>query len=256
MEEEFLSILCNPYTGEKLSLENGKLVGIETGQSFEIRHGIPVMLRDKSLKGRNKWYKNFYDLTAFAYDLVVDLGDYLKINTEGLVRENYISKLEISPGDMVLETAIGTGSNLKFLPKHGKYYGVDISLQMLKRAQKKIKRSTIDALLIQSDGAILPFEENIFDVVFHMGGLQFYSDPIIGISEMARVAKPNTRIHILDEISGAHRVVSRLSSTIVSSQKNLSPVEKMIFLVPKIMKNISSKTIPNTHFYVLSFKKP
>jgi ubiquinone/menaquinone biosynthesis C-methylase UbiE len=190
------------------------------------------MLEGKHLKGRNKWYKNFYDLTAFAYDLVVGLGDSLRINTEGIVRENYISKLEISPGDMVLETAIGTGSNLKFLPDHGKYFGVDISWQMLK------------------------FDDNSFDLVFHMGGLQFYSDPNNGIIEMARVAKPNTRIHILDEISGAGRVISRLLNLSPASPKYFSPVENMKLLVPKNMKDVSSKPIPKTHFYTLSFKKP
>ena len=92
MDEDSLTILRNPYTGEKLQLSDGKLVGITTDQSFEIRDGIPIFL-DNPI-GRTKWYRSFYDLTAFTYDLIVDWGDWLKINTEGIVRKNYITKLE------------------------------------------------------------------------------------------------------------------------------------------------------------------
>jgi ubiquinone/menaquinone biosynthesis C-methylase UbiE len=133
---------------------------------------------------------------------------------------------------------------------------VDISWQMLKRAQKKTKNSRKEVVLIQGDGAFLPFDDNSFDLVFHMGGLQFYSDPLKGIGEMARVAKPNTRIHILDEISGANRVISRTQNKHNPKQKNLSPVEAMAFLVPERMNAISSQTIPESDFYSLSFKKP
>ena len=73
---------------------------------------------------------------------------------------------------------------------------------------------------------------------------------------MGRVAKSGAWIHILDEISGAHRVISRTLPKHNLNNKKLSPIEKLSFLVPDEMAEVSSTLTPDSDFYALSFLKP
>ena len=51
----------------------------------------------------------------------------------------------------------------------------------------------------------LPFIDQSFDVVLHVGGINFFSDKKRAIEEMIRVAKPSTKIMIADENFRLHR---------------------------------------------------
>ena len=70
MREETLDILCNPYKGEPLTLVANSLVGAASGQVFQIRDGIPVILADEGLQGRNRKSKILHDFWAVGYDLI------------------------------------------------------------------------------------------------------------------------------------------------------------------------------------------
>lgn len=256
MRPETLSILCNPYTGERFDLKNNRLIDVKTGQTFSVRNGIPVILAKESLEGRNRFFRWLYDMIAFMYDPVITLGDALKINTEGIIRREYISNLNVKPGDKVLETAVGTASNILLLPEEGDYYGLDISWRMLKTAQKKIRSAHRKTELFQGDGAFLPFRDNTFDLTLHMGGLQFYSDPYKGVSEMARVAKPGKTIHILDEIKSiARRLMQKKEIIIPHPLKNYTNSIGSL-LAPENMIEVNAKILPGGDYFSLSFKKP
>jgi len=45
----------------------------------------------------------------------------------------------------------------------------------------------------------LPFADNTFDIVFHNGGINFFNDKALAISEMLRVAKVGNKLLIADE---------------------------------------------------------
>ncbi len=231
------------------------MIGIASGQTFKIRNGIPVILDRSQRRLRNLFNQLFYDLTAPLYDGVVDLGASLKINAEEIVRKEYIAKLPVRPGNKVLETAAGTASNILKLPANAEYFALDIAYRMLVRAKKKLSAARREAEFVQADGAFIPFRDNTFDVVFQMGGLQFFSNPFKGVSEMARVAKPGTQVFILDEISGAIRTLQRLPA-----HKQYSTREKALAgmkrLVPASMQSVNCEIIPNTDYYSLTFSKP
>ncbi len=53
--------------------------------------------------------------------------------------------------------------------------------------------------LVHGSAEDLPFADNSFDVVFHSGGINFFSDKAKAISKIIRVAKPGTKILITDE---------------------------------------------------------
>ena len=256
MRPETIELMCNPYRGEPLIQQDKWLVGVTSGQTFEIKNNIPVILAEDGLKGRNKTSKLVHDLTAFAYDAVVTLGDMIQLNSERRVREEIIAGLPVQTGDLVLETAAGTASNLAYLPKDTRYFGLDISYPMLRRAARKAKAAGRNVALVQADCAFIPYRDETFDCVFQMGGLQFMEDPFKAISEMARVAKPGASIYVMDEVGGAARTLSRLPAHREHARDKDSAVEAVKRLVPFNLEEIESETVPETDFYVLKFNKP
>lgn len=71
-------------------------------------------------------------------------------------------------------------------------------LGMLQKCQKKWSAKT-NLSLVHGSAEDLPFADNSFDIVFHSGGINFFSDKAKVISEMIRVAKPGTKILIANE---------------------------------------------------------
>jgi ubiquinone/menaquinone biosynthesis C-methylase UbiE len=256
MRKETLHMLCNPYTGEPFKLEGEKLIGVVSGQTFPIRQGIPQIITQQANSGRSRTSKLIYDLSAFVYDSILKLGDLTRINSEGILRKEFIQNLEIQQNAKILETAAGTAENLFYLPPEIDYYALDISFQMLKKAQRKGKAANREIECFQAEGAFIPFRDDTFDVVIQMGGLQFYSDPFKGVSEMARVAKPGTTIYIIDEIRGAQRTLAPHPAHTKYSTSAEKAVDGIRRLVPHSMKATQSYIFPDTDFYVLTFQKP
>src|ERR1019366_2973948 len=75
----------------------------------------------------------------------------------------------------------------------------DLSWGMLRKCQRKLKRLGRRAHLFHGEAARLPFQQGVFDCVFHVGGINFFSDPARAIKEMIWVARPGTKIVIVDE---------------------------------------------------------
>jgi ubiquinone/menaquinone biosynthesis C-methylase UbiE len=52
---------------------------------------------------------------------------------------------------------------------------------------------------VLGNGEQLPFCDETFDGVFHVGGINFFNNKKVAIDEMIRVAKPGAKILIADE---------------------------------------------------------
>jgi len=250
------SRLCNPYTGEPLALEADALVSTSSGQRFPIRNGIPSFIINTHTPRRNRFYRWFYDRAAFAYDFTLDLGPKLNYGAEADIRRDYIAQLPINPGDTVLETAVGTALNIPHLPNHAVYYGLDISYNMLGRAQRNLAEWNRSALLFHADAQFLPFHDNTFELVFQMGGLQFMADPFKAVREMARVAVPGAAIIIIDEASAVLRTFKRLPAHAPHVTDQASVIAALPRLVPQGMASAAAKLLPSGEFYALNIQKP
>jgi ubiquinone/menaquinone biosynthesis C-methylase UbiE len=165
--------------------------------------------------------------------------------------------IEIKPGDLVLETSVGTGLNFKYLPRGAKLFGLDLSPEMLTNCQANLHRWEMDADLFLGNAEDLPFANNSFDVVFHVGGINFFNDRAKAIREMIRVAKPGTRILIADEtekhVKGTYE---RFPFTRKYFKNRQEAVTAPIDLVPPEMHEIHLETLRDGEFYALTFRKP
>src|SRR5262249_26169489 len=79
-------------------------------------------------------------------------------------------------------------------------WGVDLSDGMLEQCRRQLSRHDGRPMrLLLADAHALPFADATFDRVFHVGGIGAYHDPRRGLAEMARVARADTPIVVVDE---------------------------------------------------------
>ena len=53
-----------------------------------------------------------------------------------------LQRMEINPGDRILEVGVGTGINLSLYPKDCQITGIDLSDSMLERAHERVAKTT------------------------------------------------------------------------------------------------------------------
>jgi ubiquinone/menaquinone biosynthesis C-methylase UbiE/uncharacterized protein YbaR (Trm112 family) len=261
MKPETASLLCNPTTHEPLRLVSREspggatgelLVGAESGKSFPIRDGIPMFVDYAEVTGLNKQYQGVYDRMATIYDLGSRARRFL---IGGWPRKTILTDLRIADATKVLEVSIGTGFNVSLLPRKAEYFGLDISWGMLKRCQMYMKKLRMDVELFFGNAEYLPFKDRTFDVVFHIGGINFFNDKARAIREMIRVAKPGTRILIGDETARLEGFYSRLPLVGEGFKGKAELMRPPVEMVPKEMQDVQVKYFYGS-FYVLTFTKP
>jgi len=227
----------------------------------KIIDGIPVFLNDKFVTGDNLKYMKMYDWMSKGYDLAETIVGRLKYgNAINTMRSEIISKLEWRDNCSVLYVSIGTGKDLQFIPefinkKTLDIAGADISLGMLKKCQKKYKNQ-LELSLINSCAEDLPFKDNEFDIVFHVGGINFFNDKALAIREMIRVAKKDSKILIADETADfieKQYKKSNLSKKYFQGESfNFKDIETAI---PSSVRDLKTELMWKNKFYCITFKK-
>jgi ubiquinone/menaquinone biosynthesis C-methylase UbiE len=253
MEDSVLSVLCDPDTRYGLEKAGLNLRNIATGRIYPIRDDIPLFV--STVTGSNFKYQVLYDRIAPGYDLAEHL--YHWFIRKPSYRHEFISELELNPSARVLEVSVGTGANLPYLPQDIDFFGIDISWGMLRKCQHNLLKWRRKAHLFQGEAERLPFKAAVFDCVFHVGGINFFTDKARAIKEMIWVAKPGTKIVIVDETDRTirqnyQRTPILRGSFKPGSEKVICPVD----LVPPEMKDISAREICAGKLYCLTFRKP
>jgi ubiquinone/menaquinone biosynthesis C-methylase UbiE len=224
-----------------------------TGRIYPIREGIPLFV--STVTGSNLKYQTLYDRIAPGYDLAERL--YHWFTRKPNYRLDFISELELKPSARVLETSVGTVANLRFLPRDIDFYGVDISWGMLRKCQRNLVKWDRHAHIFQAEAERLPFKVESFDCVFQVGGINFFTDKARAIKEMIWVAKPGTKIVIVDETERAIRENYQRTPIVRNSYgPGTETVQCPAALVPPEMKDITAREICGGKLYCLTFRKP
>jgi ubiquinone/menaquinone biosynthesis C-methylase UbiE len=253
LDPQILDLLADPETHAPLELGDNCLIYPKSGRRYPIREGIAVFLQEVS--GPNQKYQTMYDRLAPGYDLAERL--YYWISRKPDRRLGFIPELEIPAGGRVLEVSVGTGGNLPFLRRDVEFFGLDLSWGMLRRCRRNLKRWRRSANLFHGEAERLPFRDAAFDCVYHVGGINFFSDKARAITEMIRVAKPNTKIMIVDE---TEKVVSQQYRKNPFTRRYYASEDRSasapIALVPDGMREIQSRLVSAGNEYCLTFRKP
>jgi ubiquinone/menaquinone biosynthesis C-methylase UbiE len=111
----------------------------------------------------------------------------------------------------VLEVGVGTGKNLRYYTAGTEVAGIDVSSQMLQRAERRLAALRMKANLVEADVQDLPFDDDTFDTA--VGTCVFCSvvDPVQGLRELGRVVRPDGRILLLEHVRPTNKLLGRIS---------------------------------------------
>lgn len=109
-----------------------------------------------------------------------------------------IGMLDVQQNESVLDIGCGTGYSLvKFADMGAKVIAIDLSEEMLKVAQRKIRNKTVD--LIQADGLFTPFSDDQFKNIFISFALELFDTPEIPkvLEEIKRILNINGKLGVV-----------------------------------------------------------
>lgn len=220
MFEQLESILRCPKTHKKLTYNReDNCYDVETENvSYPISGGIiDFTVSDtnepessKITKAYNK-ISNKYDSLITSSNVFSKLIIYL---TWGGLHEEYtetvISRIPDDFNGVIVDIPVGTG--IYTVQKYAKLKQatiivVDISMEMLKKAQERYKEDQIDNVLyIHGDVGSLPFVDKSIDFVLSMNGFHSFPNKEIAIIEMARILKTNAKFSGCFYVSGKRKL--------------------------------------------------
>ncbi len=103
----------------------------------------------------------------------------------------FVDRLAVKPGNVVLDVACGTGNLAIPAAKRGAdVIGLDIVPDLIEQARANAATEGVAAEFEIGDAESMPYEDGAFDVVMSMFGAMFTPRPIVVAAELKRVCKP------------------------------------------------------------------
>lgn len=121
----------------------------------------------------------------------------------GIGRKAVISTLNDLPDGRILEVGVGTGISLPLYKPQHRIVGIDLSPDMLARAETRVRRRKLDNVerLHEMDAANLAFGDASFDVAVAMFVMTVVPDPARVLAEIVRVVRPGGHVVLVNHFS-------------------------------------------------------
>ena len=181
----------------------------------------------------NKERVQLFDEWPEAYDrwFTTPIGSLVrKYETELIMK-----LLSPEKGEIILDAGCGTGIfTLDILSAGSKVIGLDLSLPMLKQAEKKLKGYPLQMVL--GDMLQLPFPESSFDKAVSVTALEFIEDGKAAVGELFRVTKKGGRV-VVATLNSLSPWASRRRA---EAKERHTIFEKAIFRSPDELRSLAS----------------
>ena len=164
--------------------------------------------------------KTAYRRYARIYDAV--FGPVLQPGRRAL-----LERLELKPGERVLEVGVGTGLSLPLYPRSVRITGIDVSREMLEKARERVARRRLENVdaLVEMDAEHMTFPDATFDKVVAMYVVSVVARPGKLIEELHRVCKPRGEIFIVNHFRSDNGFIGAVEKALAgfSSQLGFHP---------------------------------
>jgi phosphatidylethanolamine/phosphatidyl-N-methylethanolamine N-methyltransferase len=159
--------------------------------------------------------RGVYAKWANVYDLVY--SQLLKPGQKAAIAAG------LEAGPRILEVGVGTGLALDHYPRHAKVTGIDLSPDMLKKAQQRAEKKRllhVERLEVM-DATVLDFPDQSFDAVLALYVLTLVPDPEKALLEFARVLRPGGRIVVASHIGANDGFVADIEAKVAPLAKKI-----------------------------------
>jgi phosphatidylethanolamine/phosphatidyl-N-methylethanolamine N-methyltransferase len=137
-------------------------------------------------------------------------------------RESAVRRLNVKPGERILEVGIGTGLSLPLYPRDCRVVGIDLSAGMLEKARtRKQKHGLVHVELYRMDAGKMEFDDDSFDTIMAAYVVTAVPDYRKVVSEMVRVCRPGGRIIMLNHFSNGNKLIAAVEKVISPLCKHL-----------------------------------
>lgn len=117
-------------------------------------------------------------------------------------RRRAVDTLAPTAGQHILEVGVGTGLALRRWPVHARITGIDLSPDMLTRAERARRRHQLDHVTLRVlDAQDTDFPDNHFDGIAAMYVVSVVPDLPALLREMRRICRPGGRIAIVNHFA-------------------------------------------------------
>lgn len=116
--------------------------------------------------------------------------------------EPYIGQFADFPsgqGRDVLEIGVGMGADHKEWARHGPHLlaGIDLTPRAIEFTERSLSIDGLSSLLQVGDAENLPFDDNMFDIVYSWGVLHHSPNTYAAVREVWRVLKPGGKAEVM-----------------------------------------------------------
>lgn len=169
------------------------------------------MSDSKTLIDMQKAYARWAPIYDVFYDKLTEAGARAAVHAAS------------SSGSVILEAGIGTGLAIEYYPDHVELYGVDLSEDMLKRAQDKVKKKNLTYVksLRQMDVCQLDFPDAFFDAVCAQFIITLVPDPEKALAEFCRVLKPGGQIILVNHFGAPDGMIAKVEEFVAPVAKKV-----------------------------------
>lgn len=154
---------------------------------------MPIHQQDLTTKITAYWDEHIHDLAITTHPVGTP-GFFQQLDAYRYDKLNYLPRLvdfSSFKGKKLLEVGCGAGIDLVHFARGGAIVtGIDLSTTALDLARKNIEQNKLAADLRKMNGEFMEFEDNLFDVVYAHGVLQYTGDTPKMVAEIHRVLKP------------------------------------------------------------------
>ena len=124
-------------------------------------------------------------------------GDFPAIALRQLweVGPRIVQRVDVRPGEGVLDVACGTGNAaIPAAKAGGRVVGVDLTPELFDAGRTLAAEAGVQIDWVQGDAEALPFDDESFDIVLSTFGVMFAPRHAITAQELARVLRPGGRL--------------------------------------------------------------